>query len=118
MHAVLMILSAAAILLGVWLLLTLRRLKSQARALNQRIDDARGLPATPKDRSLIGIEILNPFELATRDSRLARPLIAVTPGLIRRIVYRRTTEILVPQLAEHGVLADVKLYRKGDEDVD
>lgn len=114
MELLVTILAALSVLLSVCLLFIVLQLYRQAGRLQQRVDDGSGLAPMPPNRTLIGIEILNPFELAEQDSRLARPLIAMAPGVIRRIVYRRTRETLIPQLAERGVRADVRVYRSED----
>lgn len=62
-------------------------------------------------REIIAIEILNPLELAARESRFAETFGSLTPALIRKIVYQRTLETLGPQLETFGVKADVRLHR-------
>jgi hypothetical protein len=62
-----------------------------------------------KDR-LITIEILNPAELAATQSRFSGVAGGVAPGLIRKIVYDRTVQILREQLVAQGVQADVRLH--------
>ncbi len=59
---------------------------------------------------VIAVEILNPMELAARQSRFADMFGNLSPGLIRKIVYERTEKILLDQLREYGVQADVKQY--------
>lgn len=59
---------------------------------------------------VIGIEILNPIELAAKESSFAGPVGTVAPELIRRIVYQRTTEILRDELRQKGVQAEVTLH--------
>jgi hypothetical protein len=62
-------------------------------------------------RDIIAIEILNPMELAAKESWFADRFGSLTPALIRRIVYARTLEIIGPQLDSFGVKADVRLHR-------
>ncbi|HUP92944.1 MAG TPA: hypothetical protein VM074_11905 [Solimonas sp.] len=59
----------------------------------------------------ITIQILNPLELAARESWFAEKLGSLTPALIGRIVHERTLQDLRRQLAEHGVKAEVLLAR-------
>lgn len=62
-------------------------------------------------REVIAIEILNPLELAAKESWFADKFGGVTPSLIRKIVYARTLETIGPQLSGFGVKADVRLHR-------
>jgi hypothetical protein len=64
----------------------------------------------PEKAAFISIEILNPIELAAKESRMAGTMGGLAPGLIRGIVYRRTTSMLRDQLAENGVQAEVQLH--------
>lgn len=64
-------------------------------------------------REHIAIEILNPIELAAKQSWLAGALGTVTPSLVRREVYRQTREILEAELRERGVVATVRVERGG-----
>ncbi|HEX4872493.1 MAG TPA: hypothetical protein VFV27_09290 [Nevskiaceae bacterium] len=57
----------------------------------------------------IGIEILNPFELAVKESALAPLAARLAPRLLERIVVNRAAEILREQLAEQGVRAEVRV---------
>jgi len=62
-------------------------------------------------REVIAIEILNPLELAARESWFADKFGSLTPALIRKIVLSRTLDMLGPQLESYGVKANVKLHR-------
>ena len=62
-------------------------------------------------RQVITIELLNPFELAGRSSWFARPLSAVTPDLLRNVVYQRAVTMFRERSSEYGVEADVRLHR-------
>ena len=103
----------ANILVSAWLLrrqLAVRRELLQAQA---AVEGLCGLPAAaPPVRlgGLISVEILNPMELAVRDSRLARTFGSLTPELVRREAYREITRRLIVQLKEQGVVAEVKLH--------
>jgi hypothetical protein len=60
--------------------------------------------------TLISIEILNPMELASKQSRFARAFGSMTPALIRREVYRQARDMIDVQLREHGVEPRVTLH--------
>lgn len=79
-----------------------------ATAWNTLPPDARRL--LPDGGALISIEILNPVELAAKESAIAGPVGSLAPNLIRKIVYQRTAAMLREQLLEHGVRADVKTH--------
>lgn len=99
----------------------LLRLRRTARRLD---DEVRGAAARagalPPDlvealgaggRRVIAIEILNPFELAESSTSLARPLSAVTPDLLRGLVYQRAVTMFRERSSEYGVEADVQVHR-------
>lgn len=77
-----------------------------AKAWSTLPPDARRL--LPDSSALISIEILNPVELAAKESAIAGPVGSLAPNLIRRIVYQRTAAMLREQLLEYGVRADVR----------
>ncbi|MFP5304736.1 MAG: hypothetical protein ACLGI7_02790 [Gammaproteobacteria bacterium] len=117
--AILVILAALAAALCV----LLYRSVQQRRMLDSLEQDQRALTAAwgclpaeaaqlllPQTPALISIEILNPIELAGRESSLAAPVGALAPGLIRRIVYQRVASILREQLAGQGVEAEVRFH--------
>lgn len=58
---------------------------------------------------LLTIEILNPIELARKESWVAGAFGSITPTLLRRIVYARTLTIMQQQLLQFDVKADVQL---------
>jgi hypothetical protein len=60
--------------------------------------------------ALISVEVLNPLELAARESRLAKTFGALTPDLVQREVYKQVYERMCKQLQEQGVVADVRLH--------
>ena len=67
------------------------------------VRDAAGKPM------LLTIEILNPVELARKESWFAGAFGSLTPTLLRRIVYARTLVIMQEQLLQFDVKADVQL---------
>lgn len=63
--------------------------------------------------ALISVEILNPLELAVKESALARAFGSLTPELVRREVYKVVYQRLCLQLQEQGVVAEVRLHDGG-----
>ena len=64
-------------------------------------------------RHVITVELLNLFELAHKESVLARPLTALTPRLMRDVVHRKLVGRVRESLSAAGVEADVRLHRAG-----
>jgi len=63
--------------------------------------------------ALISVQILNPLELAVKESPLARAFGSLTPDLVRREVYKEVYQRLCVQLQEQGVVAEVRLHDGG-----
>lgn len=96
------------------------QLRRTALALRRRMDE---LPASnlsaaelaevlgQGERELLAIEILNPMELAAKESWFADKFGSLTPRLVRKLVYERTAGILAGQMKDFGVHADVRLHR-------
>ena len=67
--------------------------------------------ATGRDRRLITIEVLNPFELASnRAGRLGGVAGSLAPGLTRRLVEDQVVKTLRVELDRMSVHADVRLH--------
>ena len=101
------------VLVSAWLLwrqLALRRGLLQVQVAVEGLGVLPAAAPPPSARGLIAFEILNPMELAVRDSRLARTFGILTPELVRREVYREVSRRLVVQLKEQGVVAEVKVH--------
>lgn len=96
--------TAAALLWG------LAHIHARLQRLQALLNTDPTLPAMTTPRPVIAIEILNPYELAVQETPLAGPAARLAPRIIERIVYRRTREILIEQLAERGVRALVKVH--------
>ena len=97
----------------IWALMLRRQLatlETQCRALADRLGSG---PAVVRDAAgqpmLLTVEILNPVELARKESWFAGAFGSLTPGLLRRIVYARTLKIMQQQLLQFDVKADVQL---------
>lgn len=101
---------AAMLLLSLGLLMALVRLNLRLTSLRSELE--REPVAAPEEtsRARIAIEILNPYELAARESPLAGAVARLAPKTIERIVYARTAQELARQLAEQGVHAQVTHY--------
>lgn len=99
-------LSLLIIGLAVALAATLAKLQRQLAVLAARLDT---LPPLPEGgpRPVIAIEILNPFELAVRESPFAGPAAKLAPRIIERIVYTRAADQIAEQLRAQGVEAQV-----------
>jgi hypothetical protein len=109
-------------LLGIGLAVAvLIRLHAQVSRLAERADRvARRIEALPpdlsrvfgnRDRHIISVELLNLFELAHRETWVARPLSVLTPRLLRDIIHRALVGRVRENLAASGVEADVRLHR-------
>ncbi|WP_348674986.1 hypothetical protein [uncultured Abyssibacter sp.] len=85
-------------------LLRLRRLRVAAP-----VADAATTDPSSRSDTYIAIRILNPMELARRQSWLAGTLAGISPNFVRRLVHTRTVQILKEQLLDYGVDADVRL---------
>lgn len=89
----------------------LATLEAQASALASRLGT---MPAPMRDTSgkpmFLTIEILNPVELARKESWFAGAFASLTPTLLKRIVYARTLTIMQDQLLQFDVKADVQIF--------
>lgn len=111
MTVLMTLLVALLIGLAAALLWCLTRVQAQLDALQSRLDGAGPLPpAASEGRSCIAIEILNPFELAARETRLAPAAARLAPKMIERIVYERAAVQIAQQLSAQGVQAEVKTH--------
>ena len=97
------------------------RLRAEVLRLADRADRvARRVEALPpdlsrvfgiEDRHIISVELLNLFELAHRETWVARPLTMLTPRLLRDVIHRRVVGRVRENLAAAGVEAEVRLHR-------
>jgi hypothetical protein len=97
------------------------RLRAELARLAERADQvAQRVEALPPDlsrafgnraRHIISVELLNLFELAHRQTWVARPLSVVTPRLLRDVIHRTVVGRVRDNLASAGVEAEVKLHR-------
>jgi hypothetical protein len=99
------------ILVSAWLLWRQLRLRRELRTAQLAVAGLGAAPLPPpRPGSLIAVEVLNPMELALRDSRLARSFGSLAPELVRREVYREVSKRMAVQLQEQGVVADLKIH--------
>ncbi len=64
-----------------------------------------------EDRHIISVELLNLFELAHKETWVARPLSVLTPRLLRDVIHRHVVGRVRENLTAAGVDADVRLHR-------
>lgn len=96
-----------------WALKLRARLAALERRSNELSARVGSLPPARSDSAgkpmRLTIEILNPIELARKESWFAGAFGTLTPALLRRIVYTRTLTIMQEQLLQFDVKADVQL---------
>lgn len=111
MTVVIALLVVALVGLCAWLLLTLEQMRQKLLALQLRLQSTPSLPPQPLGSGArIAIQILNPFELAARETKLAAAAAKLAPKMIERIVYERAAVMITQQMAEQGVRAEVKVH--------
>lgn len=113
MEILIRVLLLANLAFSMWLLWQYRRMRAELRAALARLEDAvpAGAVLARRERSpLISVAILNPMELAAKESQLARMFGGLTPELVRREVYKEIRRRLSVQLQEQGVVAEVMLH--------
>lgn len=111
MSLLIALLVAALIGLSAWLLWMLDRLQRRLASLEARLQPAARLSVgQPGGPSRIAIEILNPFELAAKENRMAPMAARLAPKMIERIVYERAAQMIAAQMADYGVRAEVKTH--------
>ena len=99
----------------------LLRLRGEVARLARQADHvARRVEALPpdlsrifgnQDRHIISVELLNLFELAHRETWVARPLSVLTPRLLRDVIHRTVVGRVRENLSANGVEAEVRLHR-------
>lgn len=98
-----------------WLTLRVRHLSAVVTAFSgdAAVDDEVPDLSVPDQRPRVVVDVLNPIELARANSRYARGLIGVAPGLVRRRVYEIVVRELRYELEQRGVEAEVDIHRPG-----
>ncbi len=105
------LLVAAILLLVAALIFTLLRLAQRMEQLETRLGEKPvSVTGSQGQRAHIAIEILNTTELALRETRFAGAAARLAPRTIERIVYTRAASQIAAQLADQGVLAEVKAH--------
>jgi hypothetical protein len=73
------------------------------------------LPAAPpllpaRERPFITVEVLNPIELATAQSRAGALVGSVRPQMVTKIVYDQVAKRVLEGLEEEGAVAEVRVH--------
>lgn len=69
-------------------------------------------PNTPEPEMLMTVRVLNPLEVARRESASARLIGGYMPETVRRMVFRQLTEELDDALSERGIESEISVeYR-------
>jgi|AntDeeMinimDraft_6_1070357.scaffolds.fasta_scaffold01893_2 hypothetical protein len=69
-------------------------------------------PTTPEPEMLMTVRVLNPLEVARRESASARLIGDYMPETVRRMVFRRLTEELDDTLSKRGIESEISVeYR-------
>ncbi|MBA0124118.1 hypothetical protein H0B56_01010 [Haloechinothrix sp. YIM 98757] len=63
------------------------------------------------DRLVLTAELLNPVELAAEKTWVAKPMSAITPNLLRELVYKQAVTQVDKQLSQLNIEADVQVHR-------
>ena len=94
----------------------LRKLQNEQAALasawSSRPVNLHDIPGSRLD-PVITIKILNPVELAAKESKFAGTINNFAPDVIKQIVYKRTTDILREELTTKGVQVEIKVHGLG-----
>lgn len=100
-----------------WMWFSSRR---QLKSLHTRLDALGIAPdANPADfptiasagkRRLITVELLNPMELAAKESWFVRQFGSLTPALIHKLVYEQARNRVERQMPNFGAKAEVKVH--------
>ena len=116
-----MVLLVVGVLVLIVAALAIVRLRGEVRGLAERTEAmARVVDALPpdlskvfgnEDRHIISVELLNLFELAHKETWVARPLSVLTPRLLRDVIHRHVVGRVRENLTAAGVEADVRLHR-------
>ncbi len=116
-----MVLLVIGLLIVVAAAVVIVRLRAELRVLAERAGKiARRVDALPpdlskvfgvQDRHIISVELLNLFELAHKETWVARPLSLLTPRLLRDVIHRHVVGRVRENLGAAGVDADVRLHR-------
>lgn len=92
---------------------TLARLRADAEALkplHAELGPELRQQLTESGSRVIGIEILNPLQVAASQSWIAGRLGMLAPSLIQREVYRQMRAILETQLRDYGIEPRVRVH--------
>lgn len=116
MEIILMAALLALFGLSLWALSLRRRLQRLEATTHGLLAEMGAQPAALKNEfaqlkpMLLTVEILNPMELARKESWFAGAFGSITPQLVQQIVYRRTRSIMLDMLEQFQVKAEVRLH--------
>ncbi|MGH8506191.1 MAG: hypothetical protein ACRETM_09540 [Stenotrophobium sp.] len=115
MNVILIAALLTALGLLLWTLSLRRRLQRLEATTRELLAELGAQPAALKQElaavkpMLLTVEILNPMELARKESWFAGAFGSITPQLVQQIVYRRTRTIMLGMLDQFHVKAEVRL---------
>ncbi|XOZ34546.1 hypothetical protein ACMDCT_04755 [Halomonadaceae bacterium KBTZ08] len=96
------------IALSAWALYHLREQRRRIEHALARVAD----PEVPPPEMLMTVRVLNPIEVARRESASARLVGDYMPETVRRIVFRQLTTELDEALSERGIESEISVeYR-------
>jgi hypothetical protein len=94
--------------------------RTQISALQKRLDafgidadlSAENFPtiASSGKERIITVELLNPMELAAKESWFARQFGSLTPALVHKLVYAQARDRVEEQMPNFGAVAEVKVH--------
>lgn len=94
--------------LSAWALYHLREQRRRIEHALARVAD----PEVPPPEMLMTVRVLNPIEVARRESASARLVGDYMPETVRRIVFRQLTTELDEALSERGIESEISVeYR-------
>ncbi|MGI5125779.1 hypothetical protein ACQEVB_03075 [Pseudonocardia sp. CA-107938] len=113
MEIVVLVVLVLELVVGVLLVMSVRRVRARMRAVEaaqQELEaELAGIPSGGALNPLLSVEILNAAELAARESWAARRFGALVPRLVVREVAARAATQMSRQLGAQGVEAEVKV---------
>jgi hypothetical protein len=107
---VLIVTNLVTIALLVWFTLRPGEHPGPDEKVARSLDAHRPASSSSSLRRVITIEILNPIELAGSRGRWAGLAGSLAPGITHRVVYDQAIKLVRRQLAQHAVVADVRLH--------
>lgn len=107
---VLVVTNLVTLAVAAWILLRPAKHPRPDPIVARGVEIRRPATSTSSVRRVITIEILNPIELAGSRGWWAGIAGSLAPGLTNRVVYDQAIRLVRTQLADHDVVADVRLH--------